>query len=120
MQLPKRPYRCVPRQSRLTCELRSSARNASFCQISQDQYPHGTSADCRRDTRGRKATGQPQDASKATREGAFRRGALTTDLQPTSAHWLVALAKSSSKGLPRRARRLLEATHAFSGSALGA
>ena len=52
--------------------------------------------------------------------GAFRRGALTTDLQLTSAHWLVALAKSSSqRAAQAHSEALAAATHAFSGSALG-
>ena len=48
------------------------------------------------ETSGGMATGQPQDACKATERGIPRR-ALTTDLQLTSAHRLVALAKSSSQ-----------------------
>jgi hypothetical protein len=72
MQVAKGPYKCVPRQLRMTCEPRSSAKNASFCIISQRAYPHGTSAACRRDTSGRKATGQPQDACKATERGIPR------------------------------------------------
>ena len=48
-------------------------------------------------------------------------GALTTDLQPTSAHWLVALAKSSSqRAAPARPEALKAATHAIRGRALGA
>ena len=66
------------------------------------------------------ATGQPHDACEATK-GGIPQGALTTDLQPTSAHWLVALAKSSSQ---RAAQALFEAsaaaTHAIRGRALGA
>jgi len=42
---------------------------------------------------------------QGNREGHSAGRALTTDLHLTSAHWLVALAKSSSKGLPQRARR---------------
>ena len=48
-------------------------------------------------------------------------GALTTDLQLTSAHWLVALAKSSSqRAAPARPEVLATATQATSGHALGA
>ena len=104
MQVAKGPYKCVTRQLRMTCEPRSSGRTPPFCQISQSVYPHGTSADCRRDTSGGMATGQPHDACEATK-GGIPQGALTTDLQPTSAHWLVALAKSSSKGLPKPIQR---------------
>ena len=120
MQVAKGPYKCVTRQLRMTCEPRSSAKNASFCIISQRAYPHGTSAACRRDTSGRKATGQPQDACKATERGIPRR-ALTTDLHLTSAHWLVALAKSSSqRAAQAHSEASAAATHAFGGSALGA
>ena len=36
MQVAKGPYKCVPRQLRMTCEPRSSARTPRFfCQISQ-------------------------------------------------------------------------------------
>ena len=51
------------------------------------------------------ATGQPQDACKAAARG-IPQGALTTDLQLTSAHWLVALAKAAAKGLPKPPRGL--------------
>ena len=66
------------------------------------------------------ATGQPHDACEATK-GGIPQGALTTDLQPTSAHWLVALAKSSSqRAAPARPEAWVEATHAFGEYALGA
>ena len=75
MQAAKGPYKCVPRQLRMTCEPRSSGRTPPFCQISQSVYPHGTSADCRRDTSGGMALGQPQGASKATARGIPQGGA---------------------------------------------
>ena len=75
MQVAKGPYKCVPRQLRMTCEPRSSSRNANFCQISQRHNPHGTSADCRRATSGGMATGQPEDACKATERGIPQAGA---------------------------------------------
>ena len=64
--------------------------------------------------------GSPKTRARQPR-GAFRRGALTTDLQLTSAHWLVALAKSSSqRAAPARPEALVKATHAFGEYALGA
>ena len=74
MQVAKGPYKCVPRQLRMTCEPRSSARTPR-CQNSQPPYPHGTSPACRRDTSVRMATGQPQDACKATARGIPQGGA---------------------------------------------
>ena len=122
MQVAKGPYKCVLRQLRMTCELRSCPRTPQLAKISCKRYPHGTSPACRRDTSGGKATGQPQDASKAA-AGGIPQGALTltTDLQLTSAHWLVALAKSSSqRAAPARPEVLATATQATSGHALGA
>ena len=120
MQVPKGPYKCVPRQLRMTCEPRSSARNAAFSKSrrtntrTERALPAGVIrvAECLR--------GSPRTRARQPR-GAFRRGALTTDLQPTSAHWLVALAKSSSqRAAPARPEVLATATQATSGHALGA
>ena len=69
---------------------------------------------------GERLRGSPRTRPRQPR-GAFRRGALTTDLQLTSAHWLVALAKSSSqRAAPARPEVLATATQATSGHALGA
>ena len=75
MQVAKGPYKCVPRQLRMTCEPRSSARTPRFANLAAKPYPHGTSPACRRDTSGGKATGQPQDASKAAAGGIPQGGA---------------------------------------------
>ena len=75
MQVAKGPYKCVPRQLRMTCEPRSSARTPRFCGAHSKPDPHGTSPACRRDTSGGKATGQPQDACKATERGIPQGGA---------------------------------------------
>ena len=74
MQVAKGPYKCVPRQLRMTCEPRSSAKTPR-CRADSKPYPHGTSPYCRRDTSVRMATGQPQDASKATERGMPQGGA---------------------------------------------
>ena len=74
MQVAKGPYKCVPRQLRMTCEPRSSARRLDAKSRSV-AYPHGTSPACRRDTSGGMATGQPQDACKAAAGGIPQGGA---------------------------------------------
>ena len=120
MQVPKSPYKCVPRQLRMTCEARSSARNASFCktQAIKTRTERALPAGSRRVPEWLR--GSPRTRPRQPR-GAFRRGALTTDLQLTSAHWLVALAKSSSqRAAPARPEALATATQATSGHALGA
>ena len=75
MQVAKGPYKCVPRQLRMACQPRSSARTPRLAKISCKRYPHGTSPACRRDTSVRMATGQPQDACKATERGIPQGGA---------------------------------------------
>ena len=120
MQVAKGPYKCVLRQLRMTCELRSCPRTPVWPKSAV------------RDTRTERALpagvtrvsewlrGSPRTRPRQPR-GAFRRGALTTDLQLTSAHWLVALAKSSSqRAAPARPEALVKATHAFGEYALGA
>ena len=120
MQVAKGPYKCVPRQLRMTCEPRSSARRLVLPVSSAKRAPHETLLIAALETSVRMATGQPQVACKATARG-IPRGALTTDLQLTSAHWLVALAKSSSqRAAQAHSEASAAATHAFSGSALGA
>ena len=74
MQVAKGPYKCVPRQLRMTCEPHSSA-GTPRCQTRSVAYPHGTSPACRRDTSVRMATGQPQDACKAAAGGIPQGGA---------------------------------------------
>ena len=74
MQVAKGPYKCVPRQLRMTCEPRSSAGTLR-CQTRSVAYPHGSSPACRLETSGGMATGQPQDASKATARGIPQGGA---------------------------------------------
>ena len=120
MQVAKGPYKCVLRQLRMTCELRSCPRTPVWPKSAV------------RDTRTERALpagvirvsewlrGSPRTRARQPR-GAFRRGALTTDLQLTSAQWLVALAKSSSqRAAQAHSEASAAATHAFSGSALGA
>ena len=75
MQVAKGPYKCVPRQLRMTCEPRSSAGTPRFLRAHSKPYPHGTSPYCRRDTSVRMATGQPQDACKAAAGGIPQGGA---------------------------------------------
>ena len=120
MQVAKGPYKCVPRQLRMTCEPRSSARtprlpiSISCSTRTERALPAGVIRVAER------LRGSPRTRARQPR-GAFRRGALTTDLQPTSAHWLVALAKSSSqRAAQAHSEASAAATHAFSGSALGA
>ena len=120
MQVAKGPYKCVPRQLRMTCEPRPSANTPRFCRLTVNQtrteraLPPGVTRVAER------LRGSPRTRARQPR-GAFRRGALTTDLQLTSAHWLVALAKSSSKrAAPARPEVLATATQATSGHALGA
>ena len=96
MQVAKGPYKCVPRQLRMTCEPRSSARTPRLPSRSSITGFTERGLIAALDTSGGMATGQPHDACEATK-GGIPQGALTTDLQPTSAHWLVALAKSSSQ-----------------------
>ena len=120
MQVAKGPYKCVPRQLRMTCELCFSARNASMPShaVNHTRTERALPAGVIRVSewlRGSPRT-RPRQPS-----GACRRGALTTDLQLTSAHWLVALAKSSSqRAAPARPEVLATATQATSGHALGA
>ena len=76
MQVAKGPYKCVPRQLRMTCEPRPSANTPRFfCRAHSKPDPHGTSPARRRDTSGGMPTGQPQDASKATERGIPQGGA---------------------------------------------
>ena len=119
MQVAKGPYKCVPRQLRMTCEPRSSARrldakHAVWHTRTERALPAGVIRVSEW------LRGSPRTRARQPR-GAFRRGALTTDLQLTSAHWLVALAKSSSqRAAQAHSEASAAATHAFSGSALGA
>ena len=44
MQVAKGPYKCVPRQLRMTCEPRPSANTPRFfCRAHSKPDPHGTS-----------------------------------------------------------------------------
>ena len=120
MQVPYVPYKCVPSQSRMTCEPRSSAIgrlvfDLAVCHTRAERaLPAGGIRVCEW------LRGSPKTRPRQPR-GACRRGALTTDLQLTSAHWLVALAKSSSqRAAQAHSEASAAATHAFSGSALGA
>ena len=75
MQVAKGPYKCVPRQLRMTCEPRSSARTRR-CQ-SRSSITGFTERGliAALDTSGGMATGQPQDACKATERGIPQGGA---------------------------------------------
>ena len=120
MQVAKGPYKCVPRQLRMTCEPRPSANTPRFLEltVSQTRTERALPAGVTRVAEWLR--GSPKTRARQPR-GAFRRGALTTDLQLTSAHWLVALAKSSSqRAAPARPEVLATATQATSGHALGA
>ena len=121
MQVAKGPYKCVPRQLRMTCEPRPSANTPRFfaeLTVSQTRTERALPAGVIRVSEWLR--GSPRTRARQPR-GAFRRGALTTDLQLTSAHWLVALAKSSSqRAAPARPEALVGATHAFGEYALGA
>ena len=74
MQVAKGPYKCVPRQLRMTCEPRSSSRTPR-AKTRSWQYPRRTSPDRRLETSGGMPTGQPQDACKATERGIPQGGA---------------------------------------------
>ena len=104
MQVAKGPYKCVTRQLRMTCEPRSSGRTPPFVKSRSENTRTERALPAGVIRVAEWLRGSPKTRARQPR-GAFRRGALTTDLQLTSAHWLVALAKSSSKGLPQRARR---------------
>ena len=75
MQVAKGPYKCVPRQLRMTCEPRSSAKTPRSMPNTQCGIPARNDPACRRDTSGGMPTGQPQDASKATARGIPQGGA---------------------------------------------
>ena len=120
MQVAKGPYKCVLRQLRMTCELRSCPRTPVWPKSAvrdtrtERALPAGVTRVAAR------LRGSPKTRPRQPR-GACRRGALTTELQLTSAHWLVALAKSSSqRAAPARPEAWVEATHAFGEYALGA
>ena len=120
MQVAKGPYKCVPRQLRMTCEPRPSANTPRFCRLTVNQTRTERALPAGVIRVSEWLRGSPRTRPRQPR-GAFRRGALTTDLQLTSAHWLVALAKSSSqRAAPARPEVLATATQATSGHALGA
>ena len=120
MQVAKGTYKCVPRQLRMTCERAPALRTPRFSKShsSTTRTERALPAGVIRVSEWLR--GSPRTRARQPR-GAFRRGALTTDLQLTSAHWLVALAKSSSqRAAPARPEALATATQATSGHALGA
>ena len=85
MQVAKGPYKCVPRQLRMTCEPRPSANTPRFfcrAQVSQTRTERALPAGVARVAE--RLRGSPKTRPRQPR-GAFRRGALTTDLQLTSA-----------------------------------
>lgn len=76
MQVAKGPYKCVPRQLRMTCEPRSSAGTPRFCQSRSNNTGFTESpVIAALETSVRMATGQPQDACKATARGIPQGGA---------------------------------------------
>ena len=75
MQVAKGPYKCVPRQLRMTCEPRSSARTPRFCYLAVICTPHEMLLIAALETSGGMALGQPQGASKATARGIPQGGA---------------------------------------------
>ena len=85
MQVAKGPYKCVPRQLRMTCEPRSSARTPRLPSRSSITGFTERGLIAALDTSGGMATGQPQDACKATERGIPQGGAnyrLTTYQRP--------------------------------------
>ncbi len=51
MQVAKGPYKCVPRQLRMTCEPRSSAGTPRFCQSRSNNTGFTEREPCDRSTR---------------------------------------------------------------------
>ena len=75
MQVAKGPYKCVPRQLRMTCEPRSSAGTPRFCQSRTTTRVLQNPVIAALETSVRMATGQPQDACKAAAGGIPQGGA---------------------------------------------
>ena len=74
MQVAKGPYKCVPRQLRMTCEPRPSANTPRFfCRAHSKPDPHETSLPAGVTRVAERLRGSPRTRPRQPR-GAFRKG----------------------------------------------